>query len=445
MAGATYRSQSEVEAWIAAHGGPSQVSYDPATVPAPPLTDEERLTFRGEEALRKVTQHTWTAKNGDVLSVKENPGGDTDTAYVLENDKHGTTGTASNTPAAPPKELDRNRRHYVWYPNPGGPDAGGEYRDEGPAPQNAEEIAADTRAETLVQQAAARKLAQDTLEETKRQHNDTTAIAQGNLGVAQQNANRGDRTEARDAATQQRTTDISEAGLTGTYNGQKTLAQQTFDLNAKQNEALQKREDLKLDIDSHRLTAEDAAREYQQWYNINITAPLAQAQEARLRADTQLQTQKAMDQQNQFAATNEVSRNQVALGAGQNAADNEIKLLPYRIGPNFSSHMSDAINSVAQGSSAGVHFSGDDFTFKAPDLQKIAQKATAQALAHISPYAKSLISAPNMPDMPSFNFSGAPQLPGRYVPPPRAGTATGAGGGATGQEIAPPTMPDETA
>lgn len=239
------------------------------------------------------------------------------------------------------------------------------------------------------------------------------------------------RQEERQTARDERADSIAEAGLTGTYNGQDTLQKKQFDLNAAQQEAQAKREEMRLDIEMHRVTAEDAAREYNRWYQENITYPLAQAQEARMRADTQLQYQKALDSQNQFAATNEVQRNQVALSAGQNAAENEIKLLPYRTGPNFSSHMANAINSVAQGSSAGVNFSGDDFTFKAPNLEKIARKATAKALAGISPYARSQISMPEMPAMAPIDFSGAPQY-NRYTPPPVAGDASG------GQQTAPP-------
>lgn len=43
--------------------------------------------------------------------------------------------TSSAAQAQPPKEKDENGRRYVWRPNPGGPDAGGEWVDVGPAPQ----------------------------------------------------------------------------------------------------------------------------------------------------------------------------------------------------------------------------------------------------------------------------------------------------------------------
>lgn len=54
----------------------------------------------------------------------------------------GPAGTQAPGQAEPPKTEDRGGRRYVWQPNPGGPQAGGQWLDVGPAPATAAERAA---------------------------------------------------------------------------------------------------------------------------------------------------------------------------------------------------------------------------------------------------------------------------------------------------------------
>jgi hypothetical protein len=124
---------------------------------------------------------------------------------------------------------------------------------------------------------------------------------------------------------------------------------------------------------------------------------------------------------------------------GQQAAATAIQaeesLLPYRAGPNEAAHMSDAINGLAAGGTpggpsagAGVHFSGDDFQFNAPDFAAIAKKATHAVLSGLTDYRPSgqqyqtadYSSVPqvNLSGMPSYSYSGGS---GSSLPAPSAG------------------------
>lgn len=170
--------------------------------------------------------------------------------------------------------------------------------------------------------------------------------------------------------------------------------------------AKRKQEELSLAIQQNKLTADQAAAEYQQWFQRNVQVPFMQAAEKRAQATERRQAMEAQDRRDQFKASFEQDRQKTALSAGQKAADQEIAMLPYAVGPAFGDQMSDAINGLAAGgrlgtdASAGVHFTADAFQYKRPDLQAISKKATKAALKHLTSYD------PDQEAYPTADYSG---------------------------------------
>lgn len=82
----------------------------------------------------RVPVEQWiNRQTGYTITAEVQPGGGsyvvTDNGVKPEN----KTPANQNASAAPPTEKDQNGRHFVWKPNPGGPSAGGQWEDVGPA------------------------------------------------------------------------------------------------------------------------------------------------------------------------------------------------------------------------------------------------------------------------------------------------------------------------
>ena len=123
----------------------------------------------------------------------------------------------------------------------------------------------------------------------------------------------------------------------------------------------------------------------------------AQNIEPQKAALAQAQQQAQFDQQKQQQDLARVNYQQAAT-AGQNAVANFEATLPYRVGPGYNQAFSQVLNATAQGKMPGP-IDMSQLTYKMPDLNQMAQNATAQALAHISPTAAAMANGNPMPSM----------------------------------------------
>lgn len=202
--------------------------------------------------------------------------------------------------------------------------------------------------------------------------------------------------------------------------------------------AEEKRLELASQIASRQINLEEAKQQYSQWFDTNVKTPLMMAQEQRAKAEEQRAALDAEERRRQFAATFGLQKASLGQQAAATAIQAEESLLPYRAGPNEAAHMSDAINSLAAGghiggpsAGAGIHFSGEDFQFNAPDFKKIAAEATKQVLSGLTDYRPSNdtyqtadysgVPAVNLGGMPSYSYGGS-SLP---TPTPGADQPTG--------------------
>jgi hypothetical protein len=295
------------------------------------------------------------------------------------------------------------------------------------------------------QQKEANRLAQERLDAEKEQQAGGLEVSRGNLTLAQQR-------EQREAATANQPHFLSNADPSNpniaAFNPATGLIETTPNPNydAVKAEGQRLMQELTIGIQLGNLDQNQAKQKYDQWFQQNVTVPFMAAQESRAQAADQRAAQQAEEQRRQFGADFGLRSAEFGETAGQHAAQNEIALLPYRVGDKFGPDMSSAINSLAAGGdingpspSAGIHFGPGDFTYQAPNLQKIAQKATAAALAHLTSYkpgdepfaTAAPVALPN-----ASTFAGAPastpivdpaqlgqqyqQLIGAYKPPAQA-------------------------
>jgi hypothetical protein len=161
-------------------------------------------------------------------------------------------------------------------------------------------------------------------------------------------------------------------------------------------DAARLKDQLSTAIALNQVSAQQAAQQYKQWWDTNVTLPFQQAQEVRARAAEQRAALEAEDRRKQFASQFSLQKASLGQQAGNQAVQNEISLLPYRAGPNEAADMSSAINSLGAGgkvngpdASAGIHFQASDFQFDRPDFDKIASQATAKALKGLTKYSPS--------------------------------------------------------
>jgi hypothetical protein len=181
-------------------------------------------------------------------------------------------------------------------------------------------------------------------------------------------------------------------------------------------EAQAKKDDLATRVQQGQLTVQQATAEFDQWYKVHIQLPQQQAEEARNRAKEIREAQAAEDRRKEFEATYERERQKIGLQAGQEAVENERALLPHMVGQGYSGAMADAINRLSRGES-GTNFKPEHFTFDRPDFEGISERATARALAAISPYAQAMTTAGERP-LQTAEYPEQPPPP----PPPRMPT-----------------------
>jgi hypothetical protein len=190
-----------------------------------------------------------------------------------------------------------------------------------------------------------------------------------------------------------------------------------------QQQAQAKQQELAAKIGQNGYTGQQAASEFDQWWNQSVEpqkAYLATAQ------------QQAAQDQARLQAEQQRLNLQTAQYAGSQAIQAAQAQLPYTVGPGFGAALNNIQQAYASGKAPGNIDLGSAVTFQMPDINQLAQQATNQALAHISQSAASGMNTATGPNTPNFNpsFGQQPNLdvnqalnaqtyqPGSPPPPP---------------------------
>jgi len=261
-----------------------------------------------------------------------------------------------------------------------------------------------TAAQTAAQQATAGRTAQET--------------AQANVpGVTSTGA--GGVFYTRDPNTGAMTAHVNQAVAP------KTMADVAQQVGLLQSQATAQKDQLAKQVASGALSQDAAAKQFSDWWGQNV-----EPQKAMLGA---AQQQAALDQQKQIEEQNRLNLS-TAQAAGQTAVTAQQALLPYAVGPDFGKATNNILQAFQSGKAPAPMDYSNAFTFQAPDMNDIYQKATAAALAHISPTAAGIVGGPgatpsmfqNPPDvnqqlnMTNYGFAGAPPTAPAPAPVPAA-------------------------
>lgn len=195
-------------------------------------------------------------------------------------------------------------------------------------------------------------------------------------------------------------------------------------------EIKQKRDEVDLAYTQGRISREQRDQEFDEWYKTRSLehqerqAELANRREDRLATNQEKQFERQSTQDERRAKLDEetlgFSRQKAAYDVGQDTVRNAMAMVPYRVGPNFSSNFAAGVNTLSRGGGA-VNFSPDDFAFKAPDFEGMREQSMQRALAAFqgTPPAFQPGAIPSGADIgappPAPVF---PQIPA-YLPPQR--------------------------
>jgi hypothetical protein len=162
----------------------------------------------------------------------------------------------------------------------------------------------------------------------------------------------------------------------------KTQAQVALRAGQLQQQAMAMRDRFAQQVQQGTLSQEEANQRFNDWWEQTIEPQRPQlevaqreAERAQMRADLQ-----------------------IAQTAGQQAISAYQAQAPYRVGPNFDKAINQIAGAFAAGKMPGNLDLSGAFTYPMPDLNQMAQQATAQALKQISPMAASMTGSP-MPQM----------------------------------------------
>lgn len=183
----------------------------------------------------------------------------------------------------------------------------------------------------------------------------------------------------------------------------------------------QKGQEVQAKVGQNGYTAEDALKEFNDWYGQNV----ASQQQSLQAAQEENQYQRAKDQ----AATSQAAY-QTALGAGnQNISAFNAMVGANPVGPGYA----DVMNQVRQGKIPTGEQMQSAFTYQAPNPMQTAQQATMDALKYIDPRAAAASGAPP-PNLQGIDIAKA-FAPSQYLP------GAGAPPAAPPPPIAPPAEP----
>jgi hypothetical protein len=164
----------------------------------------------------------------------------------------------------------------------------------------------------------------------------------------------------------------------------KTPADVAMRVSQLQQAAQTKRDELSQKMSSGALSQADAAAQFDRWWNQTVE-PQKNALDVAQRQATVEQQQKTSEQDRLNYAT--------ASQAGTNAVEAAKAQMPYMVGPGFAGALNNIQQAYATGKAPGNVDIGSAVTFQMPDLNALAQQATNQALAHLSPTAAQNMNA----------------------------------------------------
>jgi len=173
-----------------------------------------------------------------------------------------------------------------------------------------------------------------------------------------------------------------------------------------QQAAASKRDELQAQVASGAKTKEAAAAEFDAFWSTTIDPQSQQLQRASQQADFD-----AQQKQREQGRLEDAQRNanfSTAQAAGQNAVSNATNFGAgiEQVGPGYGDALSNILGSYSSGKAPGP-IDGNSLTWQAPDMNDIATRATAAALAHISPTAAQIAGRP-MPQIPQgLDVAGA--------------------------------------
>lgn len=145
------------------------------------------------------------------------------------------------------------------------------------------------------------------------------------------------------------------------------------------------------------ITKDQRDAQFGDWWNANVESQRATLQTAQQQTTAEEQRKQQEQQRLNFAT---------AQTAGQNAVQAYQATLPNRVGPGFGAALNSILNSFSTGKAPPQLDYSSAVTYQMPDLNQLAEQATAQALAHISPTAAG-IAGQAMPQTPQLDLSSA--------------------------------------
>jgi len=216
----------------------------------------------------------------------------------------------------------------------------------------------------------------------------------------------------------------------------KTQAEVAARVGQLQQQAIAQRDRLAQQVSGGVLTQDEAAQQFDQWWSTNV-----EPQKGSLEAAQRTAQQAEQRQQEEQARANFAT----AQTAGRQAADIYAATLPYRVGPGFGAALNQLSGAYSSGKAPPQMDLASAVTFPVPNLNAMAEQATAQALAHISPTAAAIAGGPtpSIPQMaPQFDvnqlLSRTSYAPGTTTTVSPSGQVTVTQGGGQQQ----PSQPD---
>jgi len=172
-----------------------------------------------------------------------------------------------------------------------------------------------------------------------------------------------------------------------------------------QQQASAQQQTLQQQVQSGKLTSDQAASQFDQWWNTNVEPMKGDI--ANLQATQQADLAQKQAYANYYAQLPGYNQAQLAETAANNAQSNYLRAIPYMANPNAASLAQQALSGGKYNPAAAIQA----MTFSGPSLQEIGRQGAAAALAHISPTAQSIvqqgqgapIGQPAAPGLPNLN------------------------------------------
>jgi hypothetical protein len=422
-------SEAELQQILESMGGAASLRYAPTSghqkIPNPAYKGNGGSSWTVDEEITVPITRWWNPKTGEVVEAYRTPDGNYQIQRQTTDKSLATEQPADRAPRIVEQHTDEDGTEWTQYDD-------GKWVKRGPSGSDQRATRAEAAAEE--RRIEAEKEKADAIKRQADQQAEQNRLTQARLDaeLANQAADnaRADRGESRAEAaanrptivatspTQRRVTQFNPATNSYEAVANPGFDEAAYERQAAKEQAQAERDRLALQIEAGKLTEATAAAQYKRWFDENVTLPIQRAQEARARAAELRAAQEAEDRRQQFAANYEQQRQTTAISAGNQAANAFNSNLQYQVGPKFGEQFAGALNSLQGG--PPQQFTADAFTFKGPSIEAVARKATAKALAGISPYAQAIATAGQRdPQVASYDQSMTPAAIAPSAPPPQ--------------------------